>query len=187
MDPNGPRLSNGVGLSQRHLTNLVSSYESHNLTNPQQEYIPSSLANSYSNQQEQESLILASQKRSLSNNAASMGHPPGVKRNRRRHEPTIAAAQALINATSNGMGQLSYTPTDVANMTGLKMEERSVVPHQSIQPPVGGSRASASIGNSRRVAGAGQSMASYDSRTDASIASMDEEMCCKFHAKLLVS
>ncbi|EUB55234.1 Transcription factor jun-B [Echinococcus granulosus] len=186
MDPNGSRGSGA--LSQRHLTNLVS-YDSHSLAHPRQlhDYIPSNMASSYTSedqQQQQESMMLP-QKRSLSSTTSMTPPPSTVKRSRRRHEPTIAAAQALINATSNSMGQLSYAPTDVANMVGLKMEDRPVT-HQPIQPAV---NTTSNAGSGRRVgvptAGGqltSQSMPiTYESqpisRPDASLASMEEEMC----------
>ncbi|CUT99476.1 jun protein [Echinococcus multilocularis] len=186
MDPNGSRGSGA--LSQRHLTNLVS-YDGHSLAHPRQlhDYIPSNMASSYTSedrQQQQESMMLP-QKRSLSSTTSMTPPPSTVKRSRRRHEPTIAAAQALINATSNSMGQLSYAPTDVANMVGLKMEDRPVT-HQPIQPAV---NTTSNAGSGRRVGvptGGGQLTSqsmpiTYESqpisRPDASLASMEEEMC----------
>ncbi|VDM20926.1 unnamed protein product [Hydatigera taeniaeformis] len=187
MDPNSSRGSGA--LSQRHLTNLVP-YDSHSLAHPRQlhDYIPSNIPTSYTNedqqQQQQESMML-SQKRSLSNTASMTPPPSTVKRSRRRHEPTIAAAQALINATSNSMGQLSYAPTDVASMVGLKMEERSVT-HQPIQPAIS---TTSNAGSGRRVAvpaGGGQinsqSMPiTYESqsisRPDTSLTSIEEDLC----------
>lgn len=192
MDPNSSRGSGA--LSQRHLANLVS-YDGHSLAHPRQlhDYIPSSMPPTYTSddqqhqpQQQQESMML-SQKRALSNTASMTPPSSTVKRSRRRHEPTIAAAQALINATSNSMGQLSYAPTDVTSMVALKMEDRSAT-HQPIQPAIS---TASSAGSGRRVGVptggsqlTSQSMpVTYESqsmgRPDASLTSIEEELCCK--------
>ncbi|VDD74665.1 unnamed protein product [Mesocestoides corti] len=184
VDPNGSR-GNGP-LSHRHLTNLVSSYESHLLAHPRQpqEYAATNLQN-YGGQEQQDALLL-SRKRTVSNTSA-MTSASSMKRGRRRHEPTIAAAQALINATTNSVGQLSYAPTDVATMVGLKIEDRPA--HQPLQSTVsGGGGGGGGDATGRRVSVAPTQVAptpmamGYESqsamdRNDASLTALDEELC----------
>ncbi|VDL18802.1 unnamed protein product [Hymenolepis diminuta] len=160
-------------LDQRHLTSLVSSnYEGHNFAHQQRH--PNDYLSGMPNypvqdqqQQPQEGLMMGT-KRPLQN-------PPmpssGAKRGRRRHEPTIAAAQALINASSSGgMGnrgsQLSYLPPDLSaiSASSLKMEQQT----QQLQTPV-----SSNAGGPSRRGNHSISMATYDSTSEASLSNLD--------------
>lgn len=160
-------------LDQRHLTNLVSSnYDGHNFAHQQRH--PNDYLSGMPNypvpdqqQQPQEGLMMGT-KRSLQNPSMP---PSGAKRGRRRHEPTIAAAQALINASSSGgMGnsgsQLSYLPPDLSSLStnGLKMEQQT----QQLQTPV-----SNNAGGPSRRGNHSISMSTYDSTSEASLSNLD--------------
>ncbi|VDD79705.1 unnamed protein product, partial [Mesocestoides corti] len=159
---------------------------SHLLAYPRQpqEYAATNLQN-YGGQEQQDALLL-SRKRTVSNTSA-MTSASSMKRGRRRHEPTITAAQALINATTNSVGQLSYAPTDVATMVGLKNEDRPA--HQPLQLTVsGGGGGGGGDATGRRVSVAPTQVAptpmtmGYESqsamdRNDALLTAPDEELC----------
>ncbi len=117
-----------------------------------------------------------------------------IKRSRRRHEPTIAAAQALVNATTNSAGQLSYAPTDVAAMVNLKREEElaSMVP--AMQPTRLVPASVASCQHQQQPPQQHQIMPltstapmGYDTsqasgvldRSDGSLGGLDDELCSK--------